>query len=104
MSAAASPAPAFLMHDEGDSVAVAVADIEPGHVYGAVLATDRDVEADVRDPVPLGHKFALVDIADGADVIEYGVRVALASTAITAGSHVHTHNVRSARWQRSVAS
>jgi (2R)-sulfolactate sulfo-lyase subunit alpha len=53
--------------------------------------------------VPLGHKFALRDIDEGADVIEYGVRVAVASRPIRKGEHVHVHNVRSARWQQSVA-
>jgi len=51
--------------------------------------------------VPLGHKFALRDIAQGQDVIEYGVRVAGATSAIAAGQHAHVHNLRSARWQSS---
>jgi (2R)-sulfolactate sulfo-lyase subunit alpha len=34
-------------------------------------------------------------------VIEYGTRVALARHQIRAGQHVHVHNVRSARWERS---
>ena len=39
----------------------------------------------------------------GEDVIEYGVRTAIASADITRGDYVHIHNVRSARWQNSVA-
>lgn len=91
--------PQFLVHRDGDLVAVAVTDIEPGTAHGAVLAGGKEFAADVRDAVPLGHKFALADIADGAPVIEYGVQIGLASARIARGSHVHTHNLRSARWQ-----
>ncbi len=42
-------------------------------------------------------------MAEGADVIEYGVRTAIASADITTGDYVHIHNVRSARWHNSVA-
>jgi len=65
---------------------------------------DRAPESvEVKSPVPLGHKVALADVASGADVIEYGLRVGIASADITRGDYVHTHNVRSARWQTSVA-
>jgi (2R)-sulfolactate sulfo-lyase subunit alpha len=43
-----------------------------------------------------------VDLAADAEVIEYGVRVALARQPIKAGQLVHVHNVRSARWQNSI--
>jgi (2R)-sulfolactate sulfo-lyase subunit alpha len=95
--------PQFLVHDDGDDVAVAVTDIEPGPAHGAVLRSDADVAVDVRDSVPLGHKIALHDLAAGDPVIEYGVQVAVATAAIGTGEYVHTHNVRSARWQTSIA-
>ena len=100
---AGTTAPDFLVHREGDSVGVAVRDLTPGTVRGGYLAAEGSVEVQLLDPVPLGHKLALVDIADGADVVEYSVRVAHASQAIGVGRHVHVHNVRSARWQTSVA-
>ena len=101
MSRSEEPAgnpPRFLVHHPGDSVAVAVADLEAGEVAGAVLASGERQTRRVRDRVPLGHKFALVDLAEGAEVIEYGVRIGLATKAIAAGEYVHVHNVRSARW------
>lgn len=99
----AESAPQFLVHRDGDHVGVAVIDIEPGPVRGAVLAGDLDVTAESRDAVPLGHKFALVDIAAGQQVIEYGVPIGIAMEDIAQGAYVHTHNLRSARWQSSVA-
>jgi (2R)-sulfolactate sulfo-lyase subunit alpha len=100
---AAEP-PDFLVHRAGDSVAVAVRDLSPGTVRGGYLSGGEQVTMSLTEPVPLGHKFALREIGRGADVIEYGVRVAVATSDIAAGQHAHVHNLRSARWHSSVAS
>lgn len=92
----------FLVHRAGDDVAVTVCDVEPGEVPGAYLNDGTRVVITVRDRVPLGHKVALRDIAENSPVIEYGVPIGLARQAIGAGDLVHTHNLRSARWQRSL--
>jgi (2R)-sulfolactate sulfo-lyase subunit alpha len=84
-------------------VAVAVRDLSPGRVRGFYLDTDKNVEVDLNHEVPLGHKLALADVAAGADVVEYSLRIGTASKDIARGDYVHTHNVRSARWQTSVA-
>ncbi|MHA6630422.1 UxaA family hydrolase [Pseudonocardia sichuanensis] len=99
----ASGPPGFLVHHDGDVVAVAVRDLEPGVVEGGYLRKPDSVSIEVNHPVPLGHKLALVDIAEGADVTEYGQRVGRATANIGKGDYVHVHNVRSARWQNSVA-
>jgi (2R)-sulfolactate sulfo-lyase subunit alpha len=96
--------PDFLVHQAGDSVAVAVRDLSPGIVRGGYLSGGEPVTVRLFEPVPLGHKFALREIPRGGDVIEYGVRVAVAIGDIAAGQHAHVHNLRSARWYRSVAS
>lgn len=95
--------PGFLAHYEGDSVAVAVRDIAPGAAQCGFLRGADVVDLEVHQEIPLGHKVALVDIPEGADVREYGVRVAVAKAPIKKGDYVHVHNVRSARWQNSVA-
>ena len=95
--------PDFLVHRAGDSVAVAVRDLSPGTVRGGYLSGGERVTLSLIEPVPLGHKVALRAIGRGADVIEYGVRIAIATSDIAAGQHAHVHNLRSARWQRSVA-
>jgi len=91
----------FLVHNEGDHVAVAVRDIEPGPARAVHMDSDREIGLEVREPIPLGHKVALEDLSEGVPVLEYKVRVGLARRAISAGELVHTHNLRSARWQRS---
>lgn len=98
-----NPVPSFLTHKDGDYVAVAVKDVGRGPAEVGFLDGSPTVTVEVNAEIPLGHKVALRDVAEGEDVIEYGVRVAIASAEITKGDYVHIHNVRSARWQNSVA-
>lgn len=75
-----------------DNVATALEPLEAGRrldVSGSPLV--------VREPIPSGHKVALVFIPAGEAVVKYGSPIGMASTAIPAGSHVHTHNVSSTR-------
>ena len=41
-----------------------------------------------------GHKYALVDIKKGEDIIKYGNPIGHATEDIKKGEHVHTHNVK----------
>ena len=41
-----------------------------------------------------GHKYALRDIAEGENVIKYGMPIGHAVRAIAKGEHVHVHNVK----------
>jgi (2R)-sulfolactate sulfo-lyase subunit alpha len=90
-------APAFLAHQENDLVGVAVRDLGPGPAQGGYLSGPATLSVRLNEPIPLGHKLALADIAAGQDVIEYGQRVGVATRDIRRGDHVHVHNVRSAR-------
>jgi (2R)-sulfolactate sulfo-lyase subunit alpha len=103
LEASVSQPPGFLAHYEGDAVAVAVTDITAGPARCGYLRGPDAVDLEVLQDIPLGHKVALVDIAEGEDVLEYGVRTAIAKADIKKGEYVHVHNVRSARWQNSVA-
>lgn len=93
---------AFLVHKEGDDVAVAVRDVGVGDATVGFLTTSQRRMVPVTTPIPLGHKVALRDLADGQEAIEYGVPIGLTKCAVSAGSFVHTHNLRSARWRNSV--
>ncbi|WP_376796314.1 UxaA family hydrolase [Thermogemmatispora sp.] len=98
----APAAPGFLIHNEGDHVAVAVRDITPGQHQAVYMDSEREVTITVLEAIPLGHKVALSDLAEGERVIEYGLPIGLTRRPIRAGQHVHTHNIRSARWQNSL--
>lgn len=94
-----SGAVGLLAHRDGDAVAVAVRDLAPGEAVVAFLDSEKRDTVSVKQEVPLGHKVALADVAEGAEVIEYGERIGLATKPITRGEHVHIHNLKSARWQ-----
>lgn len=89
----------FLVHAPDDVVGVAVQDIEPGpHVPGRVQSNGHVVQVGVVDPVPLGHKVALCDLAAGEQVTKYGIAIGRATQNIRAGEHVHVHNLKGERW------
>ena len=72
-----------------DNVAVALADL----AEGTEVSVDNQTVT-LRQDVARGHKFALTDIAKGANVIKYGLPIGYALADIAAGEHVHAHNTR----------
>jgi altronate hydrolase len=97
MSTAAPPRRAIRLRPD-DNVAVAARPIPKGDV----LEFDgRAVE--VREPIGLGHKVAIVSIPPGEPVRKYGQIIGFASRPIAAGSHVHTHNVAADLFERDYA-
>ena len=99
----ASAPPQFLLHQDGDNVAVAVADLEPGTVQGASVKNRTQYTMDLKHPVPLGHKFAMVDLKAGDAITKYGIKVGVALADVRAGEYVHVHNMGSDRWLASRA-
>ena len=72
-----------------DNVAVALTPIALGEAPGGLGGEVTALQA-----IPQGHKLALTDIPKGAPVIKYGSPIGFALQEIPAGSHVHTHNLR----------
>ena len=71
-----------------DNVGVALVHVlatETVTVQGATLTASSDI--------PMGHKIALRDIAEGEDILKYGEAIGVATADIGAGDHVHVHNV-----------
>ena len=91
---------AILLHEPDDDVGVAVRDLKKGEQVGTVTLEGKSV-ADIKlvDDVPLGHKVAMKDLAQGKDVIEYGRVIGVAFQVAARGSHVHTHNLKTKRWK-----
>jgi altronate dehydratase small subunit len=83
---------AALRISERDNVAVALEHIGRGCTIGIEGAS---IEA--LDDIPSGHKIAIATIGVGEQVIKYGSPIGLATSAIAAGQHVHTHNLESTR-------
>ena len=83
---------AALVISARDNVATALEPLERGRTIEVAGATLVIVE-----PVPRGHKVSLRRIAKGESVVKYGSPIGTATSDIAAGSHVHVHNVASAR-------
>ncbi|WP_189330802.1 UxaA family hydrolase [Actinoplanes ianthinogenes] len=77
-----------LLLRRGDDVAVATRDL----TEGLVLRHDGG-DLTVRTAVPRGHKIALRDLAEGAQIHKYGQVIGRATTAVRAGEQVHAHNL-----------
>jgi (2R)-sulfolactate sulfo-lyase subunit alpha len=88
-----------LMHEPEDDVAVAIADLAAGTQVRMVTIEGQEVGTlVVVEDIPLGHKFATRDIAQGKEVVKYGRMIGKATRAIPRGAHAHTHNIKSVRW------
>ena len=90
----------ILVHDAADTVGVAVIEgIEAGQTLtGWVMENDETIQIESHDPIPLGHKIALTDIAEGDTIIKYGHDMGKAVKPIAKGHHAHVHNVKTKRW------
>ncbi len=89
----------FLVHDQRDTVGVAVVDVKAGETLaGRTLENNANVNAKANMDIPLGHKIALKDFKVGDDVVKYGVVIGRVVQPIKTGDHVHVHNVKTKRW------
>ena len=59
---------------------------------------NSDFTITTRDDVPIGHKIALTDLAEGDTAIKYGVDIGRVIADTRKGEHVHTHNLKTKRW------
>lgn len=89
----------FLMHEDKDTVGVAVVDIKAGkQVSGRSLHGKAKPRLKALKNIPLGHKIALQDFKPGDTVIKYGEDIGKVVAAIKKGEHVHVHNLKTKRW------
>jgi len=90
----------FVVHDADDSVGVVVVEgIKAGQKLTRwVMHQDQTVIFEVRDSIPIGHKLAIRDLAEGDTVIKYGVDIGKTIKSINQGEHLHVHNVKTKRW------
>ena len=78
-----STTPLTIRMHPADNVAIVAND---GGLPAGTALPDGPV---LKDRVPQGHKVALVDLAQGADVLRYGIPIGQALKDIPAGSWVH---------------
>jgi altronate dehydratase len=71
-----------------DNVAVARVPLSPGQKLMV-----SGLEVTVGEPIPMGHKVALVGIQPGEHVRRYGQNIGIATKPIAPGERIHTHNL-----------
>ena len=89
-----------VLHDAKDTVAVAVVEgIEAGTKLTAwIMDEDKTITVTARQPIPIGHKVALRDMATGETVYKYGIDIGKVVANIKTGEHAHVHNIKTKRW------
>jgi altronate dehydratase small subunit len=75
-----------------DNVITAVRDVKEGTI---IHMAGHNIVA--REQIEFGHKIALASISPGGYIRKYGEVIGRASTKISPGEWVHTHNVESCR-------
>ncbi len=89
----------FIVHAKKDQVGVAVKDITQGEkLEGWCMEDDSTLAVIATKEIPLGHKVAITAVRKGEPIIKYGMPIGNATSDISVGDHVHTHNLKTARW------
>jgi altronate hydrolase len=77
-------------------------------VARTAIAAGTDVEFDggkfrTESVIKLGHKFAVRNIKEGDAISKYGQIIGFAGVNVSAGGHIHTHNVVLGKFERDYA-
>lgn len=86
---------AILINDK-DNVAVAIRNLTKDN---AAITKGHSINCKInlKHDIPFGHKFTLIDILKGENIIKYGEVIGRASQDIKVGEHAHLHNVEGIR-------
>ncbi|MBS4178745.1 UxaA family hydrolase [Lederbergia citrea] len=79
----------FIVIDDRDNVIVALKNFAKGD-----RIADQNVDIVLVDDVIKGHKIATRDISKDENIIKYGYPIGHATTFISKGAHIHTHNTK----------
>ena len=92
--------PHFLVHSPKDNVGVVVVEgLEAGtEMLGVTTENDTSTNLTSVDAIPIGHKVALTDLAEGDTIIKYGEDIGKMIGPAEKGGHVHVHNLKTKRW------
>ncbi|MFP5112227.1 UxaA family hydrolase [Bacillaceae bacterium C204] len=79
-----------------DKVAIALMAIPPDSEV-EVTCQGQTFKVTISEEIKFGHKFAVVDIEQGEEILKYGEVIGRATRKILAGEHVHVHNLEGIR-------
>jgi len=80
-----------------DSVAVALEEIPANTKLTVAFPDQRTKEIIVKETIFFGHKFAVIPISAGSNILKYGEVIGKAVIDIEEGEHVHVHNLEGVR-------
>jgi len=86
---------AMIVHKK-DNVATVLYDLVVGDRV-TLMGPGKPGVITASQPIPFGHKIALIAIAKDEAIVKYGEVIGRATQRITPGIHVHIHNVESLR-------
>jgi altronate dehydratase len=78
----------YIVMNETDNCATALESIKKGEEVDY-----SGMKFKIKQEVPLGHKFALINIKKGDEVRKYGQIIGIATQNILKGDWIHTHNI-----------
>ncbi|MFW9895088.1 MAG: UxaA family hydrolase [Candidatus Thorarchaeota archaeon] len=81
----------YIIIDSKDNCGTALENVPQG---AKIDLSNKTIE--INNAIPLGHKFALIDIKKGSNIIKYGEVIGIATEEIHEGDWIHTHNIKSA--------
>lgn len=92
--------PQFLVHSPKDNVGVVVVEgLRAGtEMLGVITEDDSELRLIAKHDIPIGHKVALKNLAEGETIIKYGEDIGKMIGAANEGEHVHVHNLKTKRW------
>lgn len=89
----------FLVHEKSDNVGVATVDLKAGEkAMGLYMDSQKNIEVEISQEIPLGHKIALTEMKKDSPCIKYGQDIGRIVADIRTGEHVHIHNLKTRRW------
>ena len=80
----------FIIMNQDDNCATALEDIPM-----SLKIEFRENLIRINQKIPIGHKFALLDIKKGDLIKKYGEIIGIATKDIEIGDWIHTHNIKS---------
>ncbi len=86
---------AMIVHEK-DNVATTLSDLVVGDRV-TLMGPGKPGVITANQPIPFGHKIALIAIEKDEAIVKYGEIIGRATQRITLGKHVHIHNVESLR-------
>ena len=92
--------PHLLVHHPDDNVGVVVVEgLSAGtDMLGVITHDDSDFRLTAKADIPIGHKVALKDLAEGDTIIKYGEDIGRMIGPAEKGGHVHVQNLKTKRW------